>query len=477
MKRLNISILCGGGGSRLWPVSRQSTPKQFGSFGGGDPLLVSTVDRLSALREAFQVNHSIALGNHDHRFMVAEIVTQKDFDVVVEPLARDTAAAIGVLCQLLQARGEGDVPLVISPSDHRVKDVDGFVGSVAKAVELAEVQDIVLFGVKPNAPETGYGYLEVESSAAGELGQKVLTFHEKPTRETAEHYLANPNMFWNSGIFVVKPRAVLALMKQLNPELLQCVEGAVSKAEMDLNYLVLQREAFEKIRAKSFDYEVLEKAESVGFVPAGFDWTDLGSWQSVHQVSDKDELNTSTLGRSVSLGAKNSFIESSGPLVVAHEVEDIVAVATPDAVLVTRQDQSQNVKGIVTALKGTFAEIEEHKRMYRPWGWYESVVEGDRFQVKKICVKPGSKLSLQKHFHRSEHWVVVEGTALVQINDETSQLTENESTYIPLGAIHRLSNPGHIPLTIIEVQTGSYLGEDDIVRFDDVYGRSDEDGN
>lgn len=472
MKRLNLSILCGGGGSRLWPVSRRSNPKQFGSFGGDTSLLQATVDRLVTLKARFDVGHSLALGNHEHRFKVSELVMPQGFDVVVEPLARDTAAAIAALCELMVQRGAGDEPLIVAPSDHRVMDMAGFAQSVEAAVNLSAQHGIVLFGVRPDGPETGYGYLKVGSDQQGGLSSSIESFHEKPSLEVAERYLRDPLMFWNSGILVVRPTFVLDQLQSLNPSLLQAVKQSVAAAASDLSYLVLDQAAFETIKARSFDYEVLEQAESVGFVPANFDWTDLGSWQSVYQIAKKDEHKTATAGRGVSLGARNSFIESSGPLVVAHDVEDIIAVATPDAVLITKQDQSQNVKDVVSALKGIFPEIEQHQRVYRPWGWYESVVQGERFQVKKICVSPGSTLSLQKHFHRAEHWIVVEGTALVQIDDETSQLTENQSTYIPLGAIHRLSNPGHIPLTIIEVQTGSYLGEDDIVRFEDVYGRT-----
>ena len=475
VRTINISALCGGSGTRLWPVSRESMPKQFGTFGGAESLLSSTIKRLTGIGDRFHINRALALGNYEHRFKIADVAVPLGFEVLVEPQSRDTTAAIGALCALLARDGEGDTPLLVCPSDHKVEDQTGFSAAIERSVELVDECGIVLLGVEPTAPETGYGYIEAELGNGGALGNRVTRFHEKPAAEVAKGYLQNPAMFWNSGLFVLLPSVVLDQLSKTQPELLSGVEAAIEQSRKDLDYLVLGEDAYSNLKAKSFDYEVLEKADHLGFVPASFEWTDLGSWQSVHQVAPKDELNTAAVGRSVSLGAENSYLDSSGPLLVAQGVENIIAVATSDAVLITEQDKSQKVKDIVSSLKEQYVEISQHKRVYRPWGWYESVVEGERFQVKKIGVNPGSKLSLQKHFHRAEHWVVVEGTALVQIDDNQMQLTENESTYIPLGAVHRLSNPGHIPLTLIEVQTGSYLGEDDIVRFEDVYGRAEND--
>ena len=468
---VNTAILCGGEGKRLWPESRRDMPKQFGSFGTDSPMISATAKRLQALNQTVTVNQSLAIGSQQHGFLIAEHVAEYGFETVLEPCARDSAAAIVAVSCLLMQRGEGEVPVVVCPSDHLIKDTTAFCADVIKAAAATNDYEIVLLGISPTHAETGFGYLELSETQAGEFGSPVAQFHEKPDLPRAEEYLKNPSMMWNSGIFVFKPARLNALMQRLNPDMLQKCQEAVAGAKDDLQRLVLHDEAFQKIAPVSFDYEVVERANSIGAIRASFDWADLGSWKAVSETFERDTNDSVNVGNAINVGSKNTFVSSSGPLIVTHDVEDIVAVATPDAVLVTRQDNSQNVKALVELLGHDHNEMNSHRRVYRPWGWYESVVMGDRFHVKRICVKPKAVLSLQKHYHRAEHWVVVEGIALVEIDNETRQMTENESTYVPLGAVHRLSNPGKIPLVIIEVQTGSYLGEDDIVRLDDVYGR------
>lgn len=468
---LNLAILCGGEGKRLWPESRRDMPKQFGSFGTGSPMISTTAKRLQALSETVSINHSIAIGSQQHGFLIAEHVGEYGFETVLEPCARDSAAAIVAISCLLSQRGEGDVPVVVCPSDHLIKNTKVFCADVIKAAAASNDYEIVLLGISPTHPETGYGYLELTQAGSEQDAVPVAQFHEKPDLSRAEEYLKNPAMLWNSGIFIFQPAKLNALVETINPALLKKCQEAVSAAKEDLQRLVLHAETFEQISPVSFDYEVVERASSIGAVRASFDWADLGSWKAVSETFEPDDMNSVKVGNAVNIGSKNTFVSSSGPLVVTHEVEDIVAVATPDAVLVTRQDNSQNVKALVELLGDDHTEMNSHRRVYRPWGWYESVVQGDRFQVKRICVKPKAVLSLQKHYHRAEHWVVVKGIALVEIDGDQRQMTENESTYVPLGAVHRLSNPGKIPLIIIEVQTGSYLGEDDIVRLEDVYGR------
>lgn len=468
---LNLAILCGGEGKRLWPESRRDMPKQFGSFGASSPMISTTAKRLQALGEAVRINQSIAIGSQQHGFLIAEHVGVYGFETVLEPYARDSAAAVVAISCLLSQRGEGDVPVVVCPSDHLIKNTKAFCDDVIKAAAASNDYEIILLGVSPTHPETGFGYLELTEGQSEQEASSVAEFHEKPDLSRAEEYLRNPAMLWNSGIFIFQPAKLNALVENLNPALLKSCKEAVSEAKEDLHRLVLHAETFKQILAASFDYEVVERASSIGAIRASFDWADLGSWKAVSKTFEPDDMNSVKVGNAVNIGSKNTFVSSSGPLVVTHEVEDIVAVATPDAVLITRQDNSQNVKALVELLGDDHAEMYSHSRVYRPWGWYESVVQGDRFQVKRICVKPKAVLSLQKHYHRAEHWVVVKGIALVEIDGDRRQMTENESTYVPLGAVHRLSNPGKIPLVIIEVQTGSYLGEDDIVRLEDVYGR------
>lgn len=446
-------------------------PKQFSRLGTDKPMISATAARLKALKESCSVSQMVALGSQHHGFLIVDHVADYGFETVLEPQARDSAAAIVAISCLMVQRGEGDVPVVVCPSDHLIKDTKSFCVDVIKAAAATDDFDIVLFGITPTHPETGFGYLELGDGTPNADWSPVAGFHEKPDKARAETYLSNPSMLWNSGIFTFQPNKLNALVKRLSPALLEQCEAAVAKAQDDLQRLALDAQAFEQILPVSFDYEIVERATSIGAVRAGFDWADLGSWSAVSKTFDTDENNSIQVGQGVNVGSHNTLVSSTGPLLVTHGVKDIVAVATPDAVLVTRQDNSQNVKALVEMLSAEHPEINAHRRVYRPWGWYESVVNGDRFQVKRICVKPKAVLSLQKHYHRAEHWVVVEGSALVEINDEKQQLTENESTYVPLGAVHRLSNPGKIPLVIIEVQTGSYLGEDDIVRLDDVYGR------
>lgn len=475
--RMNAAILCGGEGKRLWPVSRKDHPKQFGVFAGDDdPMITHTAKRLEALGTQLTLGQAVAIGGQGHGFLIDDHVADYGFETILEPVARDSAAAIAAISALMEARDEGDVPLIVCPSDHLIKDSATFCRDALAAASATADYDLVLMGIPPTHAETGYGYFEVDQAALDPTAHAaIVKFHEKPDAETASRYVSNSLMYWNSGIFIFQPAKLIDLLARLNPRLLELCRAAVKGASDDLNRLVLDAEPFSAIKAGSFDYEVVEKAENIGAIRAGFDWTDLGSWTAVSQTHEADEHDTVAVGKGVSVGARNSFVSSSGPLLVAHDVEDIVAVATPDAVLVTRQENSQNVKTLIDLLAPDYPEMSAHQRVYRPWGWYESIARGSRFQVKRICVKPQAVLSLQRHVHRAEHWVVVEGVGLVEIDGKTWQMNENESTFVPIGAVHRLSNPGKIPLVIIEVQTGSYLGEDDIVRLDDIYGRKEQD--
>ena len=466
-------ILSGGAGSRLWPLSRRLLPKQLLPLAGTRTMIQETAARF--VHDGFAAPTVIC--NEDHRFLIAEQLREQGVTaaIVLEPVGRNTAPAAAVAA--LTAGKEGsDAVILLVPSDHVIDDLKVFHEAVAKAVPAAEAGAIVAFGIKPDAAETGYGYIfggEPVSAAPGCL--KIERFVEKPDRATAERYLANGNYFWNGGIFLFKASVLLSEMERLQPEILKACKEAVTKARRDLDFVRLDEAAFKRSPSLSIDYAVMEHTPRAAVVPVDMGWSDVGSWHALWDIAEKGEEGNATKGDVLLEGVKNSYLRSDGPLLAAVGVEDLVVVATTDAVLVSHRESAQDVKKIVDELEKQGREIHvAHRRVYRPWGSYEGIDAGERFQVKRIIVNPGAKLSLQMHHHRAEHWVVVAGTARVTCGEKEFLLYENESTFIPLGTRHRLENPGKVPLHLIEVQSGSYLGEDDIVRYEDSYGRTDK---
>jgi len=459
-------ILAGGTGSRLWPLSRELFPKQFHALFGERSLLQNTLLRARAVTDSAP----IIVCNEEHRFLVAEQCRALNLDwqrIILEPEGRNTAPAIA----LAALAADSDAQLLVMPSDHLINDTEAFAAAVAKASEAAAEGGLVTFGVVPTEPETGYGYIAAERARAGSAAVPVRSFVEKPDEATAQRYLDSGDYFWNSGMFVLGAEAYLRELKQLAPEMALAVETAHAEGSVDLDFF-RPGDAFLESPADSIDYAVMEKTERAMVVPVSFDWNDVGSWSAIWEASDQDACGNHVEGDVVMVGSRNSYVMAQDRLVGTIGIDNLIIVETSDAVLVAQKDQVQDVKMLVQQLKG--AERDEylsHKEVFRPWGSYESMQEGGRYQVKRINVKPGERLSLQKHHHRAEHWIVVRGTAEVTRGEETFTLAENESTYIPLGTVHRLANPGKLPLELIEVQVGAYLGEDDIVRFEDVYGR------
>jgi mannose-1-phosphate guanylyltransferase/mannose-1-phosphate guanylyltransferase/mannose-6-phosphate isomerase len=464
-------ILSGGSGSRLWPLSRESFPKQLLPLAGERSMLQDTAARV-ADAERFQPLTVVA--NEAHRFVIAEQLREigvEDARIVLEPVARNTAPAVAVAA-LLAAEQDPDALVLVMPADHVILDAASFHRAVAAGEAAARKGALVLFGIEPDSPATGYGYIQSGAPLIDGVSQ-VARFVEKPPLETAERYLKDGGYLWNSGIFLLPAAAFLADLKQHEPAVHAAAAGAIARAERDLTFLRLEAEAFGASPSISVDHAVMERTTKAAVVAADFAWSDVGAWSALWDIAHKDEAGNVLLGDVIALGARGSYIRSEGPLVATVGLEDIIVVAGPDAVLVAHKGADQDVKQVVDALKArNHPTATQNRRVYRPWGWYEGVHEGDRFQVKRITVKPGEKLSLQKHFHRAEHWVVVNGTALVSVDGEERLLGEDESVYIPLGAVHRLSNPGKVPLNLIEVQSGPYLGEDDIVRFEDIYART-----
>ena len=462
-------VLAGGTGSRLWPLSRELFPKQFHALFGDDSLLQSTLRR--ARRASPQP--PVIVCNEEHRFLVAEQCRELKLDwqrIVLEPEGRNTAPAIA-LAALEVCRVHGDAILMVLPSDHLVTDVEAFVWAAERAVTAAGEGALVTFGVQPTEPETGYGYIEAPGAVVGNGAVRVCSFVEKPDPATAESYLASGDHFWNSGMFVFSAKAFLGELGRLQPEMLARVTTAFESGTEDLDFFRPGRE-FLDIVPESVDYAVMEKTGRAMVVPVAFGWSDVGSWSAIWQASPQDENGNYLAGDVLAVGTRDSYVLAQDRLVGAIGVDNLVVVETSDAVLVARKDQVQDVKKVVEQLKTCDrGEYLCHREVFRPWGSYEGVQQGERYQVKRIKVKPGQRLSLQMHHHRSEHWIVVRGTAEVTRGDEVFNLTENESTYIPLGVTHRLANPGKLTLELIEVQVGAYLGEDDIVRFEDQYGR------
>ena len=464
---LQVVLLSGGSGTRLWPLSREAYPKQFLPLAGETTMVQDTWSRAAALTTL----KPIVVANEEHRFLVAEQLRQIGApvpDILLEPVGRNTAPAIAAAA--LQARAAGEDPvLLVLPSDHVVRDVAAFHAAVREALPAAEDGALVTFGIRASAPETGFGYIQ---AAAGEGVRRVLRFVEKPDADTARAYLASGDYVWNSGMFLFRASRYLDEIARFRPDILDAVRRAFDAASRDGDFVRLERGAFAASPSDSIDYAVMEKTSDARVLPVDIGWNDVGSWSALWDVSDQDEHGNAGHGDVIAVDSRNSYAYSRR-LVALVGVDDLVVVETDDAVLVARKDRVQQVKDVVARLKADQrSHAVMHREVHRPWGSYDSVDVGNGFQVKRIKVKPGARLSLQSHAHRAEHWVVVRGTARVTRDNDVFDLHANQSTYIPLGARHRLENPGVDLLELIEVQSGDYLGEDDIVRYEDVYGRS-----
>ncbi|MFO1217382.1 MAG: mannose-1-phosphate guanylyltransferase/mannose-6-phosphate isomerase [Burkholderiaceae bacterium] len=469
-------ILAGGSGTRLWPLSRSGFPKQFLAVDGRASLFQQAVSRLAGLAtDGITTAPPLVVGNDEHRFLLLEQLREEGVfgaTLLLEPVGRNTAPAL-TLAALAAVDAGQDPILAMTPADQTVTDAPAFTAAMRSAAQLAAGGAIVTLGIVPLRPETGYGYIRAESTARA---SKVLGFVEKPDLKTAEGYLRDGGYLWNGGIFVLRASVWLAALERYRPDIAAATREAWQRRAHDASFVRPDKAAFEAIASESIDYAVMERCPGsdtpMQVVPLDAGWNDLGAWDAVWQVLPKDETGTAAQGDVVIEGCRDTLVHASSRLVAAVGLEGVVVVETPDAVLVTSRERSQDVKRIVARLESDGrGEKNLHRKVHRPWGWYDSVDAGPRFQVKRIMVKPGASLSLQMHHHRAEHWIVVQGTAEVTCGDKTLILSENQSTYIPLGEVHRLANPGKVPLEIIEVQSGSYLGEDDIVRFDDKYGR------
>jgi mannose-1-phosphate guanylyltransferase len=468
-------IMAGGTGSRLWPLSRTLYPKQFMTLNGEDSMLQTSLKRLQGL----DTSPVIIITNEEHRFIVAEQVRltgEQPGAIILEPVGRNTAPAVALAALEALSRDE-DPTLLIMAADHVIDDVSAFQETVKKAEEIAQEGKLVTFGISPTSAETGYGYIRVEGLVT-ELQKDEITsypvaeFVEKPDLATAQSYLESGKYFWNSGMFMFKARRYLEELENFHPEILQSCRAAMKNTSRDLEFHRIDETEFAACPNDSIDYAVMEKTSDAYVVPLNVNWNDIGSWSALWEIAIKDENDNVIKGDVICHDTQNCYVNTTGKLVATVGLKDIIVVNTKDAVLVATKDKVQNVKKIVEILKKQErSEYYNHREVYRPWGKYDSVDFGNRYQVKRITVKPGAKLSKQMHHHRAEHWVVVSGSAKVLKGEETILLTENQSIYIPLGTTHSLENPGKIPLELIEVQSGSYLGEDDIVRFEDVYGR------
>lgn len=464
-------IMAGGYGTRLWPLSRQLNPKQFLRLHGDTTMLQATIQRLDGIEHA----PPCIICNEEHRFLVAEQLRQLELtgaSILLEPEGRNTAPAIALAA--LQATQGGDDPvLLVLAADHLIKHEAAFHDSLQKALPIARAGKLVTFGIVPGEPETGYGYIQRgERLEQGLQGFSVARFVEKPDLETASRYIASGDYFWNSGMFMFRASAYLNALETFQPDMLAACRKAMEKAKHDLDFIRVDKESFVACPSESIDYAIMEKTDSAVMVPMDAEWSDIGSWAALWEVSEKNPDGNAIHGDVLTVCSGNSLIHAEHRLVATVGVDDLVIVETKDAVLVAHKDKVQSVKDIVAMIKEQGrSEYVSHREVYRPWGLYDSIDHGERYQVKRITVKPGGKLSVQMHHHRAEHWVVVSGTAKVFNNDKTYFVTENESTFIPIGQIHSLENPGKVPLELIEVQSGGYLGEDDIVRFEDKYGR------
>jgi len=463
-------ILSGGSGSRLWPLSRESFPKQLLPLAGPRSMLQETALRVA---DRARFHPVMVVANAEHRFVIAEQLREIGEDqptLVLEPVARNTAPAVATAA-LIASQSDPKALILVMPADHTVPDTAAFLAAVQAGVPAAEAGDLVLFGIQPDSPATGYGYIRAGAALQG-AARRVEAFVEKPDAQTAEAYLADGRYSWNSGIFLLPAKALIAELEAHEPAVLAAVRQALAAARRDMDFLRLDPDAFAKSPSISIDYAVMERTARAAVVPSSFLWSDVGAWSALWRLGEKDDNDNVEIGDTLAEDTRGSYLRSEGPLVATVGVADLIVIATPDAVLVASRHKDQDVKKLLERLHASeHRAATQNRRVYRPWGSYEGVTEGERFQVKRITVNPGQKLSLQKHFHRAEHWVVVNGTAEVQLDGQSLLLSENESIYIPLGSTHRLINPGKVPLNLIEVQSGAYLGEDDIVRFEDAYAR------
>jgi mannose-1-phosphate guanylyltransferase/mannose-6-phosphate isomerase len=463
-------ILSGGGGTRLWPLSRSGNPKQFQRLLSDQSLLQATAERCRGA----QFHAPLISTGEEQRFFVVDQLEELGITpggILLEPVARNTAPAIAAAAFWALSRGQDD-PLLVMPSDHLIEDVAALHAAIDAALPAAAEGKLLTFGIHPTAPKTGYGYIH---AVPGEgLVRPVERFVEKPNAELATQFLADGSYYWNSGLFLFRPSAYVAELKRHAPDVASAVEQAMERASEDRLFVRPDAEAFAASPDISIDYAVMEHSDAVLVVPVSFGWSDVGSWDAVHELLPADSHGNTVKGDVVALDVRNSLIRSDADMTVAVVgVEGLLCIVTDDAAFIAPLDRAQDVKKLVEELRARrHPRVDEPARVYRPWGSYQTMDRGDRFQTKRIIVKPGAKLSLQKHRHRSEHWIVVNGTAEVTVGDDVSLLQENESTFIPAGTPHRLGNPGKVPLHLIEVQCGSYLGEDDIVRLDDEYGRS-----
>ncbi|AMJ62680.1 mannose-1-phosphate guanylyltransferase/mannose-6-phosphate isomerase [Bosea sp. PAMC 26642] len=460
-------IICGGAGSRLWPASREAFPKQFIALIGEESMFQKTLARVKGP----MFTAPVIVTHADFRFLVASQMLQMGMqgDMLLEPARRDSGPAIAAAAAFVQSRHPG-ASMMVLPSDHIVMETGAFEAAVTAGATAANDGRIVTFGMIPDHPATGYGYIQAGASTHDGV-KAVERFVEKPDAETATRYIAE-NYLWNSGMFLFRADAFLAELSKFEPAIVEAAQAAVAQAEEDIGFVRLNATAFEAAPKKSIDYALMEKTKLAAVVPASFGWSDVGNWSSVWEASPHDAQGNATSGAVELFDSRNCYVQTKGPLTVLIGMEDAVVIVEDDAVMVTHRDKAEAVKGAFEKLKaGAHPSVISSRRVYRPWGYYQTLDLGTRFQVKRILVDPGQKLSLQSHHHRAEHWVVVQGTAVVTRDKDEVMLRENESIYLPLGCTHRLVNPGKIPLEIIEVQSGSYLGEDDIVRYEDVYKR------
>jgi len=465
-------ILSGGSGTRLWPVSRKLYPKQFIPLHGNRSLFQDTLMRTCSLAQDIQA--PIVVCNEEHRFMAAEQIRLEGLrsaNIILEPVGRNTAPAIGLAALCAQQR-DPEATILVLPADHIMQSNDEFHQAIECALGLAENNHLVTFGIKPHAPETGYGYIKAGETLVADKAFRVQQFSEKPALEKAEEYVKSGQYSWNSGMFMFKASVLLEQLELFEPEMIAYLRAAFQQQDNDLDFIRVGREDFEQCNNQSIDYALLEKTQNAAVIPLSCAWNDVGSWHALWESSSQDEKQNAIDGDVLIEDCEGCMVRSSHRLISAIGLKDMVIVETADAVMIAPRSESQNVKHLTQKLEHEQRpELDTHLKVYRPWGAYESIDSSERFQVKRITVKSGEKLSLQKHHHRAEHWIVVNGTARVTCGDKQFLLSENESTYIPIGEIHRLENPGKIPLELIEVQSGTYLGEDDIERFDDKYGR------
>ncbi len=463
------TIMCGGAGTRLWPASRDSLPKHLLPMLGGPSTFQRTLLRF---KDEAGFGRPVVITSADSRFLIGEQLSAigVEADIILEPSRQDSAAAVAVGARHVVAR-EPDALCLILAADHMIEDAAAFCAAAREAAQAAEGGLIMTLGIQPTAPATGYGYIAPGEAIAGTGSFQLKAFKEKPDATTASRYIAD-GYLWNSGNFLFRPATMLAELERFTPAILAAASAAYDKATRDADFIRLDAESFARAPKTSIDFAVMERTTKAGVTPYGSGWSDIGSWDALWEASPKDADGNVLTGDVQAIGVRNSLVQSEGLVTAVVGVEDVVVVTTKDAVLVTSRARSPEVKDLVAALrKDGRKEADEHNRMYRPWGWYQRIDIGPRFQAKRIHVVPGGRLSLQKHFHRAEHWVVIQGVAEVTVDKAVSLVRENEAIHLPLGCVHRMVNPGKIPLEIVEVQIGSYTGEDDIVRIEDVYGR------